>query len=72
MKITVIIILFVLAKSVFSQSPAFEKNAELGRGINLVNMFETPSEKAWGNPFQGAYLKQIADLGFDHVLIPIR
>ncbi|MBN2163619.1 MAG: hypothetical protein JXR25_14870 [Pontiellaceae bacterium] len=32
--------------SAFAQTPAFEKNAELGRGINLGNMFEAPSEAA--------------------------
>lgn len=72
MKITIVIVLLVLAESVFPQSPAFEKNTELGRGINLGNMFEAPSEEAWGNPFQDAYLQQIAELGFDHVRIPIR
>lgn len=45
---------------------------QLGRGINLGNMFEAPSEAAWGNPFKEAYIGQIADLGFQHIRIPIR
>lgn len=53
------------------QTPAFEKNAELGRGINLGNMFEAPTEKAWGNPFRDEYIKRIAGLGFRHIRIPI-
>ncbi|MDT8886211.1 cellulase family glycosylhydrolase [Aquirufa sp. LEPPI-3A] len=44
----------------------------LGRGINLGNMFEAPSEAAWGNPYKEAYIGQIADLGFQHVRVPIR
>jgi aryl-phospho-beta-D-glucosidase BglC (GH1 family) len=45
---------------------------QLGRGINLGNMFEAPSEAAWGNPFKEAYISQIADLGFQHIRVPIR
>lgn len=44
----------------------------LGRGINLGNMFEAPSEAAWGNPYKEAYIGQIADLGFQHIRVPIR
>lgn len=49
-----------------------EINRRLGRGINMGNMFEAPSEQAWGNPWQSGYFKQIADLGFQHVRIPVR
>lgn len=45
---------------------------QLGRGINLGNMFEAPSEAAWGNPYKEAYIGQIADLGFQHIRVPIR
>lgn len=55
-----------------AQTPAFDKNRQLGRGINLGNMFEAPSETAWGNPFQDKYMSMIAGLGFDHIRIPIR
>jgi endoglucanase len=51
-------------------SALFAQN--LGRGINLGNMFEAPSETAWGNPFNEAYIGQIADLGFQHIRVPIR
>ena len=44
----------------------------LGRGINLGNMFEAPSETAWGNPFKEEYISQIAALGFTHIRVPIR
>ncbi len=51
---------------------AHEINEKLGRGINYGNMLEAPSETAWGNPWQSAYPEIIADLGFNHVRIPIR
>lgn len=35
-------------------------------------MFEAPSETAWGNPYMDEYPGIIAELGFDHVRIPIR
>jgi len=50
----------------------FELNKKLGKGINMGNMFEAPSETAWSNPFRDDYFKRIADLGIQHVRIPIR
>ncbi|MGQ7869863.1 cellulase family glycosylhydrolase [Sunxiuqinia sp. sy24] len=72
MKIRISLLLTALSLSVFAQTPAFNKNAELGRGINLGNMFEAPSEEAWGNPLKDYYTAIIAGKGFDHVRIPIR
>lgn len=56
--------------SVFAQT-AYDINQKLGRGVNMGNMFEAPSEEAWGNPFRDDYFQRIAGLGFDHVRIPI-
>ncbi len=50
----------------------FELNNALGRGINMGNMFEAPSEGEWGNPYKEDYFQKIATLGFNHVRIPIR
>jgi aryl-phospho-beta-D-glucosidase BglC (GH1 family) len=50
---------------------AFAFNQDLGRGINLGNTFEAPSEDAWGNPLCPEFLPKIAELGFSHVRIPI-
>lgn len=59
---------------VFSQNreKAFQINQKLGRGINYGNIFEAPSEQAWGNPWKPQYAGMIADLGFNHIRIPIR
>lgn len=47
-------------------------NERLGRGINMGNAFEAPTETAWGNPWQPGYFQIMAELGFSHVRIPIR
>ena len=64
---------FVLApiSIAYSQTPGHEKNDKLGRGMNLGNMYEAPSE-GWGNPWQPEYSQIISDLGFDHVRMPVR
>ncbi|MDH6306493.1 aryl-phospho-beta-D-glucosidase BglC (GH1 family) [Parabacteroides sp. PF5-5] len=73
-KITCICLSLILSISAFSQERkhAFELNQRLGRGINMGNAFEAPSENAWGNPWKAEYFKMMADLGFTHVRIPIR
>jgi len=51
---------------------AHEINQRLGRGINMGNTFEAPAEDAWGNPWKPEYFGIMADLGFNHVRLPIR
>ncbi len=66
--------LFFLLQFSFGQTrqPAFEMNQKLGRGINMGNCFEAPSETEWGNPWDSEYFEIMADLGFDHVRLPVR
>jgi aryl-phospho-beta-D-glucosidase BglC (GH1 family) len=47
-------------------------NERLGRGINIGNTFEAPTETEWGNPWYPEYFEMIADLGFQHVRLPVR
>ena len=47
-------------------------NRKLGRGVNLGNALEAPSEGEWGVILQEEYIDLIADQGFDSVRIPIR
>ncbi len=67
-----ILILFALNITAQNRKKAFEINSKLGRGINYGNMFEAPTETEWGNPWRTKYAGMIADLGFNHVRIPIR
>lgn len=73
-KLLMVIGLVVMVLAGWSQErlPAFEMNERLGRGINMGNSFEAPSETAWGNPWKPEYFKIIAELGFDHVRLPVR
>ena len=69
---TLILILFALNITAQNREKAFEINSKLGRGINYGNMFDAPSESGWGNPWKTKYAGMIADLGFNHVRIPVR
>jgi endoglucanase len=50
----------------------FEQNDRLGRGVNLGNALEAPSEGLWGVTLQEEYFQLIEEAGFDAVRIPIR
>jgi endoglucanase len=56
----------------FAQMNIFEVNKKLGKGVNMGNMFEAPSEGEWGNDFKDEYFKKIKDAGLNHVRLPIR
>jgi endoglucanase len=51
---------------------AFEQLQRLGRGINLGNALEAPSEGEWGVTLQDEYFSLIKSAGFQSVRIPIR
>jgi len=67
--IAIVVILSVTAQE---RKKAFEINERLGRGINMGNAFEAPSETAWGNPWRPEYFRIMSELGFTHVRVPIR
>jgi endoglucanase len=50
----------------------FEQAQRLGRGVNLGNALEAPSEGEWGMVLQVEYFQLIAEAGFDTVRVPIR
>ncbi|MFT4735085.1 MAG: endoglucanase [Algoriphagus sp.] len=70
MKYLTLFLISLIALKVGAQD-IFQVNKDLGRGVNMGNMFEAPSEDAWGNPFRDDYFEKIAGLGFNHVRIPI-
>lgn len=51
---------------------AAEINSAMGRGVNMGNSFEAPSEDAWNNPWNPDYFRIMAEIGFSHVRVPIR
>lgn len=58
-----------------SPTPAgaiFESAYRLGRGVNLGNALEAPSEGEWGVTLKEEYFQVIRAAGFDSVRVPIR
>ena len=51
---------------------AFARQARLGRGVNLGNALEAPTEGEWGVTLQAEYFQLIQQQGFQSVRIPIR
>ncbi len=51
---------------------AFDYNRLLGRGVNLGNALDAPSEGEWGITLKAEYFEAIRRAGFDSVRIPIR
>jgi endoglucanase len=51
---------------------AFLANKKLGRGINLGNALDAPSEGEWGLTLQAEYFDRIKEAGFQSVRIPVR
>jgi endoglucanase len=51
---------------------AKEVNRMLGRGINLGNALDAPTEGEWGVTLEESYFQTIRDAGFDSVRIPVR
>lgn len=75
MKNLVLFVIFLaIAGGLFARpgQTAFDMNRRLGRGINMGNAFEAPSETAWGNPWKPEYFRMIRNLGFSHVRLPVR
>ncbi len=65
-------VIFPLCGWAQNRQAAFDMNTRLGRGVNMGNCFEAPSETEWGNPWKPEYFKIMHDLGFDHVRLPVR
>ena len=55
-----------------AQLDPFEQNLALGRGINLGNALEAPSEGEWGVILDSSYFEMIKARGFNSVRIPMR
>ena len=51
---------------------AMALNARMGKGVNLGNALDAPTEGAWGVTLKAEYFRWIADSGFTMVRIPAR
>ena len=55
-----------------AQDDAFQTNKRIGRGINLGNALDAPSEGSWGLTLEESFFEQIKKAGFNSVRIPVR
>jgi endoglucanase len=73
-----LLLLAILPGASMAQEPAtrsveaFQANKRLGRGVNLGNALEAPSEGEWGLTLRSEYFDKIKEAGFQSVRIPIR
>lgn len=65
-------LLIVLIPMVLFAETIDEVAQNLGRGVNLGNVFEPPKEGDWGVTMEWAYLDTIAAKGFSHIRVPVR
>ena len=69
-----IFLFFVLIASSFmlhSQTSPHDMVKQMGRGINLGNVFSAPVEGNWSPEVQEQYFTDLAAAGFTNVRIPI-
>ena len=52
--------------------PTVGADLQLGKCVNLSNMFEAPSEAQWGRWPVNADIDRIADMGFTAIRLPVR
>jgi endoglucanase len=68
-----LVALAVLANPFAAPAAGIEAAARaLGRGINLGNALEAPSEGAWGLTLEEGFFTAIKEAGFEHVRLPVR
>lgn len=54
------------------EKDAWYVNSRIGRGVNMGNMLEAPSEGAWFSTLKEHYFDLIKEASFDSVRIPVR
>jgi endoglucanase len=67
-----LLFLFPLVQPALADDDAFQANKRLGRGINLGNALDAPTEGSWGLTLKEEFFDQIKQTGFNSVRIPIR
>jgi endoglucanase len=68
------LLLFATAIGGMAAEPTdvFTANKALGRGVNLGNALEAPTEGAWGMTIEDGYFGLIKKAGFDTVRLPVK
>lgn len=73
LKLNLLVSTLLLATSLFAQTTPSEAVIAMGRGINLGNTLEPPTEGGWNNPnAEAAYFDAYVEAGFTNVRVPVR
>jgi endoglucanase len=67
-----ILLVAAVAQIARAEDDAFQANKRLGRGINLGNALDAPTEGSWGLTLKEEFFAEIKKAGFNSVRIPIR
>ncbi len=80
--LSVVIVLALVTRTTFclaseepnaaDQDKAVRMNKLLGRGVNLGNALDGPTEGAWGVTLKEEYFQLIKDAGFNSIRLPVR
>jgi endoglucanase len=65
-------LLLICTVSFAQYTDPYAINRQIGRGINLGNALEAPSEGEWGITLEERYFDLIEDAGFDSIRLPVR
>lgn len=63
---------FLFLTSAVSAGDIFEQQRRLGRGLNMGNSLEGPTEGSWGRVIQDEDFPRIKAAGFDSVRLPVK
>lgn len=73
MKLFISVLFCIITFQINAQPTAIEVNKAMGRGINLGNTLEPPTEGGWNNgPVQEYYFDDYKAAGFTSVRVPVR
>ena len=70
-KVILLLVVYLIPFVLFAQTSSYDMVSQMGRGINLGNVFSAPVEGNWAAAVEEQYFIDIAAAGFTNVRIPI-
>jgi endoglucanase len=70
-KVILLLVVYLIPFVLFAQTSSYDMVSQMGRGINLGNVFSAPIEGNWAAAVEEQYFIDVAAAGFTNVRIPI-
>ena len=70
-KVILLLVVYLAPFVLFAQTSPYDMVSQMGRGINLGNVFSAPVEGNWAAAVEEQYFIDVAAAGFTNVRIPI-